>query len=200
MSLVLENRQDVIIWNISGSCLWLCLLFCFCAFLLLHYYDCGLYVISLCTPSWHLSLIGASWCEPVMSVNKRETKGPQHKDLKNLYTELLMIAVVSFRRRRARRRTHRDLERSDHSSLWGLLVCWLCTRWHFSLRRETRRTAQLGSACLRAGQAIRAHFVVEESIMKTTPGLPILSSWLRTCFHWQLWFVVFHSYLAFKVL
>lgn len=54
-------------------------------------------------------LIGASY------VN---IKSPQHKDLKNPNTELLVIAgAVCFAQRRARQQIHGDLQRSDHSSL-----------------------------------------------------------------------------------
>lgn len=115
-----------------------------------------------------------------------------------------MIAGVCFTQRRARQRTHRDPERSDHSSVRGLLVCWLCTRWHFSLRRERRRqTAQLGLACLRAGQAISAHFIVKR---KKNP--PWKQSGFTNLFYQADWEHVFlsnwvicnfHSYLAIKV-
>ena len=59
---------------------------------------------------------------------------------RSLCTRLSAIAgAVCFTQKRQRQRTHGDLERSDHSSLGGLLVCWLCAHWHFSLRRETAR-------------------------------------------------------------
>lgn len=99
-----------------------------------------------CTPSWRLNLIGPSWCElviPVNDVKRPSTKRPQ---------ESLHWTFNDCRQRRAGWWTRRDLERSDHSSLRGLLVRWLCTCWHFSLRRQARQTAQLGSACLRAGR------------------------------------------------
>lgn len=46
MNSALENRQDVIIWNISGSRLRFSLLFCFCAFFLQHYRDYRIFLIS----------------------------------------------------------------------------------------------------------------------------------------------------------
>lgn len=126
----------------SGSCLLLCLLFSFCAYVSLRY---GFSVDPIMA-FW--GLIGASWYELVLLVDNE-------KALKDLLAAPFVIAGVCFGQRRA-------MQRSDQSSLRGLLVCWLCACWNNSLRRKMRPTAQLGSECLRAGQAISACFIFFE--------------------------------------
>lgn len=91
---------------------------------------------------------------------------------------------------KARRRAHGDLERSDHSSHEGLLVCWLCTSMAF-LIKEPDSTA--GQCMPESQQAIGAHFVVEYNLSQSW-----VYQYLRgECKH--TFFVVFRSYLPFKV-
>lgn len=122
----------------------------------------------------HLSKLRAS-CELVMSLNN--IKMPSTQEPQESEHLSLRGCRSSFTRRRARQRTHRNLERSDHSSLWGLLVCWLCARWHFSLRRESETDSTVASE-----QNKRLVLIL---LLKGWKQFwvyrLILLSWLRTC-------------------
>lgn len=123
-----------------------CLLFCFVFLFFLPYMILGFLSFSRgpVMAFWsHWSKLNAS-CELVVLVRNMKTPSTQRPQEFCTLNFLVIAGAVCFTQRSARQGTYRDLKRSDHSSLWGLLVCWLCARWHFSLRRETETDSTAG--------------------------------------------------------
>lgn len=125
-----KHRQDVIIWSMSGSCLSLCLSVCYCAFFFNDNYNFP--------PVDPRMAFGPHWNKPMRAgyVSERH-----EKDLKNLCAEGFNDCRSLFH---AEAGETGNTKRSDRSSLWGLLVCWLCARLHFSLRREQETDSTAG--------------------------------------------------------
>lgn len=146
MNPALESRQDAIMRNISASCVAASFIALFwCIFLSQRCHDYGIFLISPrspCVPgALQLQPSAGCACEQQQKKErkksrkkKQENKSPT-RNLKNLCSEAFNdCKVAPFLQagrqegreggREARRRgAHRDLQRSERSSLQGLLVC-----------------------------------------------------------------------------
>lgn len=141
MNPALENRQDAIMRNISASCFAASFIVLFwCIFLSRRCHDYGIFLISPrspCVPgALQLQPSASCACEQQQIKKKKEEdtrnkKTNPTRNLKNLCSETFNdCKVAPFLQagrqggREARRRgAHRDLQRSERSSLQGLLVC-----------------------------------------------------------------------------